>query len=93
MIRVCWFYAVFMAVLLGCSLDQPAGDLRPLVAAGGAYGLMDQRQPQPQPGPQPGPTACVRGCKCNGTGREPTGDGLATVECRCPDNCPCKAKK
>ena len=34
---------------------------------------------------------CVDGCTCNGTGREKTGDGLSTVDCRCPDGCDCKA--
>ena len=33
---------------------------------------------------------CVDGCACNGTGREKTGDGLSTVDCRCPDGCDCK---
>lgn len=34
---------------------------------------------------------CVNDCTCNGTGREKTGDGLSTVDCRCPDGCKCKA--
>lgn len=34
---------------------------------------------------------CVEGCRCNGTGKERTGDGLAVVNCRCPDDCSCKA--
>lgn len=33
---------------------------------------------------------CVDGCTCDGTGREKTGDGLSTVDCRCPDGCDCK---
>ena len=36
---------------------------------------------------------CVDGCTCNGTGREKTGDGLSTVDCRCPDGCDCKASE
>ena len=42
--------------------------------------------------PEPTPSGeCVDGCTCNGTGREKTGDGLDTVDCRCPDGCDCKA--
>lgn len=40
--------------------------------------------------PQPPREGCVDGCTCNGTGKEKTGDGLDTVECRCPDGCKCK---
>jgi hypothetical protein len=36
---------------------------------------------------------CVDGCTCNGTGREKTGDGLSTVDCRCPDGCDCKSSE
>ena len=36
---------------------------------------------------------CEPGCKCNGTGKEETGDGLAIVPCRCDDDCECKAEK
>ena len=46
-----------------------------------------KREPTPAPLPTDG---CVDGCTCNGTGREKTGDGLDTVECRCPDGCDCK---
>jgi len=35
-------------------------------------------------------TGCEEGCKCNGTGEERSGDGLAVVACRCPESCDCK---
>lgn len=48
--------------------------------------------PGPAPRPTPNPSGCVAECTCNGTGREKTGDGLSTVDCRCPDDCKCKPK-
>lgn len=30
--------------------------------------------------------------KCNGTGKVRSGDGLALVDCPCPETCPCKNK-
>lgn len=67
-------------------------DLQPLVATAGAYSVMAGEAPAPVPVPVP-PAGCEEGCKCNGTGKEMSGDGLAIVGCRCADNCPCKQPK
>lgn len=83
------------ALPLGC-VPQPAAvkaDLQPLIAVAGTYELMAPKSdPTPAPAPAPKPNGCVAGCRCNGTGIEPTGDGLAKVPCRCEDDCPCKRK-
>lgn len=78
---------------LGClPVPQPAAavDLQPDVAVYGTYSLMVSG---PRPSPVEPADGCKSGCRCNGTGIEPTGDGLARVPCRCPDTCKCKAKK
>jgi hypothetical protein len=63
-------------------------NLQPLVAATGAYSVMESPEPAPVP-----TVGCEQGCKCNGTGREKSGDGLADVDCRCPITCACKSRK
>lgn len=40
--------------------------------------------------PSPAPEKCEGECK--GTGKVLSGDGLAMVDCDCPENCPCKMK-
>lgn len=81
---------------LGCvPVPQPAAasDLQADIAVYGQYSLMVSGAhvvPAPSPAPEAG---CTTGCRCNGSGVEPTGDGLARVPCRCPDSCSCKAKK
>lgn len=83
--------AILVAILAvaGC---QKKHDLRPFIAVAGYYS-MTAAGPTPAPLP-PAPSAeCTKGCKCGGTGREKTGDGLSTTPCRCPDNCQCKASK
>lgn len=83
--------ATFAALPLSCVPQVPMNgeNLQPLVAAAGAYSVMLD-----EPAPTPVPTVgCDEGCKCNGTGKEKSGDGLAIVGCRCPDSCSCKAKK
>jgi hypothetical protein len=52
--------------------------------------IMTRQDDTPAPTPTPSGD-CTTGCKCNGTGKERTGDGLSVVDCRCPDNCKCKA--
>lgn len=47
----------------------------------------------PRDAPKPPSEGCAEGCKCNGTGKERSGDGLAIVNCRCDDDCECKAGK
>lgn len=65
-------------------------DLRPFIAVSGQYSLMGEDSPTPAP---PAPAGqCEEGCKCNGTGKEKSGDGLAVIECRCPETCKCKNK-
>lgn len=83
--------AIIAAVLASGCVQQGGGraNLQPLVAAAGYYGLMDAKV---GPTPAPSPKGCVDGCKCGGTGKEKSGDGLAMVNCRCPDDCACKKK-
>lgn len=81
-------FAALLSIFVGCK--QPT-NLQPLIAVAGTYSLMAMETPAP-PAPPPAPAGCAKGCKCNGTGREPTGDGLSTVPCRCPDGCACKTK-
>ena len=84
--------ALAVASPVGCGTHAPAREnLQPFVAVSGYYGLLDA-QAGPTPAPEPKPSGCVEGCKCNGTGKEKSGDGLAMVNCRCPDDCACKAK-
>jgi len=79
--------AAFIAIFAGCS--QPV-NLQPNVAAYGSYAVLEGKRLPP---PAPAAEGCTEGCKCNGTGRERTGDGLSDSECRCPAGCKCKAKK
>ena len=48
---------------------------------------------EPAPTPDVPSEGCVDGCRCNGTGEEKSGDGLAIVPCRCEDGCECKAAR
>lgn len=82
------------ALPLSCVPQVPRErqNLQPFVSAAGMYSLMAAEESAP-PSPAPAPVVgCEEGCKCNGTGKEPSGDGLAVVGCRCADTCPCKAK-
>lgn len=86
------------AMPLGCGIKPSAAkeDLQPLIAVAGNYELLvsgPRPTPAPEPTPAPGRDGCQGGCRCNGTGREPTGDGLAVVPCRCDDSCRCKQGK
>ena len=82
--------AIALLVIVGCSPARSASEnLQPLVAATGYYGLLSAAV-----GPTPAPsTGCEKGCRCNGTGQEKSGDGISVVSCRCPETCSCKAKK
>lgn len=73
-------------MLLACGCDRQRQNLQPLIAVAGTYGLTRQSAPVT-------PEGCTDGCKCNGTGIEKSGDGLHTGACRCPEGCPCKAKR
>lgn len=82
--------AGILILILAAGCKQSA-NLQPFVAAAGSYSLIAaSRRPAPPP---PAPDGCAEGCKCNGTGRERTGDGLSEVECRCPSDCKCKKKQ
>jgi hypothetical protein len=90
--------ATVTAMPLGCVPEPKVAkaDPQPLIAVAGNYAILEsgtRPTPAPSPTPTPGPGGCRSGCKCNGTGREPTGDGLATMPCRCPDDCKCKASQ
>jgi hypothetical protein len=78
------------ALPLGC-IPTVVIDPQPLIAVGGNYALFG-KPAGPAPAPAPAPGGCDSGCKCNGTGKEPSGDGLAVVNCRCPEGCKCKPK-
>jgi hypothetical protein len=87
--------AAVAALPLGCGVRpiEAKDDLQPLIAVAGNYSvLVSGKNPSPAPAPAPKPNGCRAGCRCNGTGIEPTGDGLAKVPCRCDDDCPCKTK-
>lgn len=87
--------ATMAAMPMSCvPMVTPASrpNLQPLVATAGAYSVMAGEVVAPAPQPVP-PAGCEEGCKCNGTGKERSGDGLAIVGCRCADNCPCKQPK
>lgn len=84
--------ATLAALPISCVPSLPAAtriNLQPLVATAGAYSVIagDKASPEPAPVPTDG---CEDGCKCKGTGKEPSGDGLAIVGCRCPETCSCK---
>lgn len=83
------------ALPISCVPSHPAApriNLQPLVATAGAYSVIAGEKNSPEPAPVP-TVGCEEGCQCNGTGREPSGDGLAIVGCRCPETCSCKQPK
>lgn len=80
---------IFAAALAAAGCVAKDENLQPFVAAAGAYSVMAKPAPTP-PSPDSG---CVKGCKCNGTGLETSGDGLEKGSCRCPEGCSCKKKK
>lgn len=77
---------VMLVALAGC---KQSTNLQPLVSVAGYYAIMGAAR---RPAPPSQTDGCAEGCKCNGTGREKTGDGLSDAECRCPDGCDCKKK-
>lgn len=72
-------YAFLLLVFLGCAKR----DLAPLAAVYGSYGLLDQKVVVIV-------KECPPGCKCGGTGKVRSGDGLAIIDCGCPQTCKCK---
>lgn len=75
-------YALILLVFLGCAKR----DLAPLAAVYGTYGLLDYS-------PVVVVRECPPSCKCGGTGKVRSGDGLAIVGCECPETCKCKEGK
>lgn len=84
-----WIVALAVVSSLGCTPAAKHPDLTPWVAVSGHYSLLTAGAP---PAPVPPAKGCVEGCKCNGTGKEKSGDGIKVVNCRCPDTCACKKK-
>ena len=84
----------FLLLAIGCNAPQAVNraDIIAALAVRYAAAIVNQgKQPAPIPDvPQKG---CVDGCRCNGTGEEKSGDGLAVVPCRCEDDCECKAAR
>lgn len=79
----------FLPIIAAAAVSLTVGNynaLRPTAAVGGAYGIIGE-VPSPPPPPTDG---CVEGCPCNGTGKEKSGDGIITFDCRCPSSCKCK---
>lgn len=82
--------ATVAAIPLGCIKTALAvrAEPQPFIAVCGTYAVLASGS---EPGPAPvQPDGCAAGCKCGGTGKEKSGDGLALVGCRCPDTCKCK---
>lgn len=75
-------YAFLLLLFLGCAKR----DLAPVAAVYGSYGLFGER-------PVVVVRECPPSCKCGGTGKVRSGDGLAIVDCGCPSTCKCKEGK
>ena len=54
-----------------------------------AFLSLDDKPITPIPLPKPD----VKECKCNGTKKVRTGDGLASIKCPCGDSCKCQSPK
>lgn len=84
---------LMMFVLAGCSTPlapttkTTGPELRTFVAACLAYHALSYTEAAPTP------AGCEEGCRCGGTGVERSSDDQEDVACRCPETCPCKAKK
>lgn len=71
------YAVVALAFVCGCA----ARDLTPWAAAHGLYALIGHKSVQKE---------CPPDCRCGGTGKVRSGDGLAMVDCGCPSTCKCK---
>lgn len=88
-----WLALTVLLVLPGCQTAQDvdrAGIISELSVRVAALLFTQGSEPLPTPTPKEG---CDVGCRCNGTGEEKSGDGLAVVSCRCDDSCKCKKEK
>ena len=88
-----WLALTALLALPGCQTAQSvdrAGIISELSVRVAALLFTQGSEPAPTPAPKDG---CDVGCRCNGTGEEKSGDGLAVVSCRCEDSCKCKEEK
>jgi len=84
------FACLLLVLLSGCETAAAIDRADIIAALAVRYGALSVRKTAPQPTPDVPSEGCVDGCRCNGTGREKTGDGLSEVDCRCPPSCDCK---
>jgi hypothetical protein len=82
-------YALLLLLATGCNAPAAVDDASIIADIAVRYAAIVCR-PQSTPTPDTPAEGCVDGCRCNGTGREKTGDGLSEVDCRCPADCECK---
>ena len=86
-----WHLLGLLVLCSGCETAAAIDRADIIAALSVRYGAVAVRNPAPQPD---GPAGeCDKDCKCNGTGKEKSGDGIAIVDCRCDDDCKCKASK
>lgn len=86
-----WHLLGLLVLCSGCETAAAIDRADIIAALAVRYGAVAVRNPAPQPD---GPAGeCDKDCKCNGTGKEKSGDGIAIVDCRCDDDCKCKASK
>ena len=84
-------YAFLLLLCTGCNATAAVDHASIIADIAVRYAAIVCR-PQSTPTPDTPAEGCVEGCRCNGTGREKTGDGLAVVNCRCAADCECKPK-
>lgn len=72
---------VAIAAILASATIVAQQDRQPVVAVGGAYGLMSVVPAVPS-------GDCPDDCGCGGTGK--VGDGRIEMDCGCPPTCSCK---
>ena len=84
-------YALLLLLCTGCNAPATVDHAAIIADIAVRYAAIVSR-PQSTPMPDTPAEGCVEGCRCNGTGRERTGDGLAVVNCRCAADCECKPK-
>jgi hypothetical protein len=84
-------YALLLLFATGCNAPATVDHASIIADIAVRYAAIACR-PRSMPTPDTPAEGCVEGCRCNGTGREKTGDGLSEVDCRCDDDCECKPK-
>lgn len=88
-------YMILLPLLFaGCNVPAAVNRADIVAALAVRYAAIIYNQgTEPAPTPNGPPNGCESGCRCNGTGEEKSGDGLAIVPCRCEDDCECKAAR